>query len=120
VRHLSQRGRAPVARGSGQRIGLPAGFTVLDRADAQDLMAMVRQSLGLADSETRFPMAATCLAIHSRCVNTRQPLAKVLADHYPWCAVHEAALGRLFAAFGEAKLRSTAWTTTTCCWPGGT
>lgn len=96
---------ARLLREEAQRIGLPAGFTVLDRTDAQDLMAMVRQSLGLAASETRFPTAASCVAIHSRCVNTRQPLAKVVAEVYPWCAVHEAALGRLFAAFGEAKLQ---------------
>lgn len=96
---------ARLLREEAARIGLPEGFTVLDRADAQDLMAMARQSLGLATSETRFPMAPTCLSIHSRCINTRQPLATVLAQTYPWCAAHEAALARLFAAFGEAKLQ---------------
>ena len=96
---------ARLLREEAGRIGLPDGFTVLDRADAQDLMALVRQNLGLAHSETRFPMAPTCLAIHSRCVNTRQALAEVLRDCYPWCATHEAALARLFAAFGEAKLQ---------------
>ncbi len=95
---------ARLLREEAQRIGLPPGFTVLDRADTQDLMAITRQSLGLADSATRFPMAPTCLAIHSRCVNTREPLAAVLKSHFPWCALHELALARLFAAFGEAKL----------------
>jgi DNA helicase-2/ATP-dependent DNA helicase PcrA len=96
---------ARLLREEAARIGLPEGFTVLDRADAQDLMAMARQHLGLAASETRFPMAPTCLAIHSRCINTRQPLATVLAQTYPWCTTHEAALARLFLAFGEAKLQ---------------
>jgi DNA helicase-2/ATP-dependent DNA helicase PcrA len=50
-------------------------------------------------------MAPTCLAIHSRCVNTRQPLPAVLAETYPWCQTHETALARLFLAFGEAKLQ---------------
>ncbi len=96
---------ARLLREESGRIGLPETFTVLDRADAQDLMSMTRQALGLADSETRFPLAPTCLALHSRCVNTREPLATVLRDHYPWCATHEAALARLFAAYGEAKLQ---------------
>ncbi len=96
---------ARLLREEAARIGLPAGFTVLDRTDTQDLLAMVRQSLGLAASEVRFPMAPTCLAIHSRCVNTRQPLASVLTQAFAWCSVHEAALGRLFAAFGQAKLQ---------------
>ncbi|MCY7315643.1 MAG: ATP-dependent helicase [Rubrivivax sp.] len=87
------------------RIGLAPGFTVLDRADAQDLMAHTRQAIGLAESEHRVPLAATCLAIHSRCVNTRQTVADVVKSTYPWCLGHEADLARLFAAYGEAKLQ---------------
>jgi DNA helicase II / ATP-dependent DNA helicase PcrA len=95
---------ARLLRDEAARIGLAPGFTVLDGADAQDLMALARQALDLSDSEKRFPMAPTCLAIHSRCVNTRQDLAAVLASHYPWCRDNEADLQRLFAAYGEAKL----------------
>ena len=96
---------ARLLREEAPRIGLAPGFTVLDRADAQDLMAHTRLALGLAEAEHRVPMAPTCLAIHSRCVNTRQPLAGVIKDAYPWCLGHEADLQRLFAAFGEAKLQ---------------
>lgn len=96
---------ARLLREEAGRIGLPAGFTVLDRADAEDLMAIARQSLGLARGETRFPMAPTCLAIHSRCINTQQDLPGVLAESYPWCVAHEAALLRLFAAFAANKLQ---------------
>ncbi|MCW5613121.1 MAG: ATP-dependent helicase [Rubrivivax sp.] len=103
---------ARLLRDDAASLGLDPGFTVLDRGDAQDLLALTRQRLGLAHDETeagaaparrRFPLAATCLAIHSRCVNARAPLAEVLREHYPWCAEHEAALVRLFAAWGEAK-----------------
>jgi DNA helicase-2/ATP-dependent DNA helicase PcrA len=111
---------ARLLREEAARIGLPEGFTVLDRADAQDLMAMARQHLGLAASETRFPMAPTCLAIHSRCINTRQPLATVLAQTYPWCTTHEAAWRACSRPLARPSCSSTAWTTTTCCWPGGT
>ncbi|MEO5734616.1 MAG: ATP-dependent helicase [Rubrivivax sp.] len=91
-------------RDAAPSIGLAPGFTVLDRADAQDLMAMARQSLGLPDSATRFPLPPTCLAIHSRCINTREPLDAVLKAQFPWCAAHAADLQRLFDAFGHAKL----------------
>ncbi len=96
---------ARLLREEAPRIGLASGFTVLDRADAQDLMAHTRQALGLAQSEQRVPLAPTCLAIHSRCVNTRQPLAHVIASTFPWCLGHEADLQRLFAAYGETKLQ---------------
>ena len=94
---------ARLLREEAPRIGLAPGYTVIDRADAQDLMAMARQALGLAASEQRFPMAATCLAIHSRVVNTGAALNQVLRDSHPWCAAHEADLQRLFAAYGDAK-----------------
>jgi len=94
---------ARLLREEAPQLGLPAGFTVLDRGDAEDLMALVRQREGLAEGERRFPLAATCLALHSRQVNTRAPLAAVLEASHPWCRDREADLERLFAAYGAAK-----------------
>ena len=96
---------ARLLREDARHVGLDAGFTVLDRGDAEDLMAQARQVQGLAETtgRTRFPLAATCVAIHSRCINTRAPLAEVLREHFPWCAVHEPALAPLFAAYAAAK-----------------
>ena len=102
---------ARLLREEALRIGLSPGFTVLDRADAQDIMALTRQQMGLAADESdapgrkRFPLAPTCLAVHSRCVNTSQPLAAVLAAQWPWISEHEAALQRLFDAYSDAKLQ---------------
>jgi DNA helicase-2/ATP-dependent DNA helicase PcrA len=50
-------------------VGLDAGFTVLDRSDAADLMNLVRHELGLSRQATRFPTKDTCLAIYSHAVN---------------------------------------------------
>jgi DNA helicase II / ATP-dependent DNA helicase PcrA len=96
---------ARLLREEARQVGLAEGFTVLDRGDAEDLLAQVRQQQGLAATtgRLRFPLAATCLAVHSRCVNTQEPLARVLAQHFPWCAVHEAALLSLFTAYARAK-----------------
>ncbi len=96
---------ARLLREDAHHVGLNPGFTVLDRGDAEELMAQARQARGLAETSgrTRFPLAATCVAIHSRCINTRAPLAEVLREHFPWCAVHEAALAPLFAAYAAAK-----------------
>jgi DNA helicase II / ATP-dependent DNA helicase PcrA len=96
---------ARLLRDEAASIGLAPGFTVLDRADAQDLLALTRQSLGLADSEHRFPLAPTCLSIHSRCVNTRDALHEVLLAQWPWCLAQADRLQQLFAAYAEAKLQ---------------
>ncbi len=100
---------ARLLREHAEVLGLAPGFSVLDRSDAEDLMAMTRQRLGLAaagqtgDSGTRFPLAGTCAAILSRAINTRQPLAELLHSAYPWCASQQAALERLFEAYAQAK-----------------
>lgn len=96
---------ARLLRDEAPRIGLASGFTVIDRADAQDLLGIARQQLGLAESHRRFPLPATCLAIGSRSLNTRQPLAELLLEQYPWCSAHAVALQQLFDAYAQAKLQ---------------
>ncbi len=85
------------------RIGLQESFTILDRADAEDLIAIVRHELGLDATKQRFPTKATCLAIYSRVVNSQAALPDVLERDYPWCVPWEAELVKLFAAYVRAK-----------------
>ncbi|RPI43456.1 MAG: ATP-dependent helicase, partial [Betaproteobacteria bacterium] len=66
-------------------IGLDPSFSILDRADAEDLMDLVRDDLGLSQARSRFPKKSTCLAIYSHCVNAQSALAKTLARAFPWC-----------------------------------
>jgi DNA helicase-2/ATP-dependent DNA helicase PcrA len=65
----------------------------------------VRNELGLAKTEARFPRKDTCLAIYSHTVNARCPLAETLERAFPWCAEWEAELKSLFRAYVEAKQR---------------
>jgi len=94
---------ARLLREYAERIGLPANFTIHNREDSADLMALARHAAGLTDSPSRFPTKATCVAIYSRVVNARTTLAEALGRHFPWTVAHEAALAKLFAAYVEAK-----------------
>jgi len=85
------------------RIGLDDGFTIHDRGDSEDLIGMVRHEIGLDRLEKRFPLKGTCLAIYSRVVNSRDPLAGVLGSLFPWCSDWEAELKTLFGAYVDAK-----------------
>jgi ATP-dependent DNA helicase UvrD/PcrA len=85
------------------RIGLEESFTIHDRGDAEDLMGMVRHEIGLSETKNRFPLKGTCLGIYSRVLNTRDPLAAVLQQTYPWCSQWESELKKLFGAYVEAK-----------------
>ena len=94
---------ARLLRDHAGRVGLSESFTILDRADAEDLLALLRQELGLAAAKSRFPLKGTCLAIYSRVVNSQAPLATVLQEAYPWCGAWEAELKRLFGRYAAEK-----------------
>ncbi len=94
---------ARLLRDYARQIGLAQSFTVIDRGDAEDLLNLARQELGLAKTHKRFPQKATCLAIYSRVVNSRAPLARVLLDGYPWCGQWQHELEALLGAYVKTK-----------------
>jgi DNA helicase-2/ATP-dependent DNA helicase PcrA len=85
------------------RIGLDPSFTIHDRGDSEDLMGLVRHEIGLTQTQKRFPLKGSCLAIYSRVVNSREPLALVLQSTFPWCSEWEDQLKTLFGAYVDAK-----------------
>jgi len=82
-------------------------FSVIDRADSADLLDSVRQELGLAQKEQRFPRKETCLQIYSHRVNTCAPLLRTLEEHFPWCAHWETELMQLYRVYVEQKQHSS-------------
>jgi DNA helicase-2/ATP-dependent DNA helicase PcrA len=94
---------AKLLRLHAETIGLPPSFSILDRGDAEDLLDLVRDDLGLAKTRKRFPKKSTCLAIYSYAVNARTPLLKTLEHAFPWCLEWETALKQLFAAYVDTK-----------------
>src|SRR6266700_309573 len=89
-----------------KHLKLDPQFSVMDRADSADLMDSLRQELGLAAKEQRFPRKETCLQIYSYRVNTQKSLKETLEQQYPWCAQWEADLTRLYRAYVEQKQRA--------------
>jgi DNA helicase II / ATP-dependent DNA helicase PcrA len=89
-----------------KHLKLDPQFSVMDRGDSADLLDSLRQELGLASKEQRFPRKETCLQIYSYRVNTQKPLKETLEQQYPWCAQWEADLTRLYRAYVEQKQRA--------------
>jgi DNA helicase-2/ATP-dependent DNA helicase PcrA len=87
----------------GGALGLPAGFTVLDRTDTADLMDLIRSDLGLGEGERRFPRKETLADVYSRTVNARAKLAEILEREYPWCAEDLEAIRAIFERYLERK-----------------
>jgi len=88
-----------------RHLKLDPQFTVIDRGDSADLMDSIRQELGFATKEQRFPRKETCLQIYSYRVNTQRSLKETLEQQYPWCAQWEADLTKLYRAYVGQKQR---------------
>ena len=73
---------ARLLREQAPRIGLHPDFTIADRADSEDLMGWLRQELGFAQTRQRFPLQRTCIAIHSRVINS--PVRPWSTKAPPW------------------------------------
>ena len=71
----------------GRTVGVEPDFTLLDPADAADLLAMVRDERAEeATPSRRRARKELLVSALSRVVNTQTPLETVLRQHYPWCA----------------------------------
>jgi DNA helicase II / ATP-dependent DNA helicase PcrA len=84
-------------------LGLGAGFAVLDAGDAADLIDLIREEHGHAQSDRRFPRKSTLLDIYSRTVNFQRPLSEVVTEAFPWCEDHIEAMAMLFKAYTARK-----------------
>jgi DNA helicase II / ATP-dependent DNA helicase PcrA len=86
-----------------KHLALDPNFTVLDRADAADLMDVVRHELGFSSKDKRFPRKDACVAIYSYRVNTRLSLKQTLEEQYPWAREWEADLTLLYREYVARK-----------------
>jgi DNA helicase II / ATP-dependent DNA helicase PcrA len=71
-----------VIRRYGDRLGFNAAFTILDRADAEGLIAMLRKQMHPLSSCRAFPKKQTLANIFSRSVNKVAPLEEVVLADY--------------------------------------
>ncbi len=90
-------------RRHGRAVGVPERFTVMDAADAAEMMSLVRSELGLGEKRRRFPRKETLATIYSRVVNAGSPLSDVLGKHFPWCAQEIESVRDVFARYTERK-----------------
>jgi DNA helicase-2/ATP-dependent DNA helicase PcrA len=87
----------------GRSIGVEPGFTILDRGDAEDLIALMRAQLGLNEKDKRFPRKGTIMEMLSKCENTLRSLDEIILDEFGHFADHVEDLGRLQKAYQAAK-----------------
>jgi len=86
-------------------LGLQPGYSVLDPADAADVMDLLRDEHGLAGEgrQERAPRPSTLVDVYSRCVNTARRVADVIATDFPWCVDDTELIGALCKAYVSRK-----------------
>lgn len=90
-------------RRHGRVLGIEPGFTIMDRGDAEDLIALLRAQMGLHEKNKRFPRKGTIAEIYSKCENTLRGLEEIVLDEFSHFADHLDDLGTLQRAYRSAK-----------------
>ncbi len=92
-----------VLRRHGNVMGLKPNFTILDRADLEDVVNLLRTRMGLASRERRFPKKSTLAEVISMARNKRRELAEEIEIDFPHLIEHESEILSLAAKYEEYK-----------------
>ena len=95
-----------ILRRFAKHLGLDPNFTVLDRADAADLMDVIRHDLGYSSKDKRFPRKDSCLSIYSYRINTRLSLKQTIEEQFPWVSEWEQELTRMYREYVARKQKN--------------
>ncbi len=90
-------------RRHGRVLGIEPRFTIMDRGDAEDLIALLRAQMGLNEKDKRFPRKGTIAEIYSKCENTLRGLEDIVLEEFSHFADHLDDLGKLQRAYHAAK-----------------
>jgi DNA helicase-2/ATP-dependent DNA helicase PcrA len=94
---------AGILREYAPTIDFPRSFTILDAADAADVIDLLRSRHGLHRSEERFPRKQTLQSMFSAVVNRQLSLEELLEGKYQTYAGHLEALRRLYRDYQRYK-----------------
>ncbi len=94
-----------VLRRHAPRIGFPHRFTVLDAADAADVLGALRTAGNYPRGERRFPRKRALYNLFSACANRTMALQHVLEEKYPQFAGFLDELREIQHAYADYKKR---------------
>jgi len=85
------------------RLGYENNFTILDQADAEDVVNLIRTRMKYDTKEKRFPRKETLYDLYSRSLNTVTPVKELLAADYPQYLEIENDISVLHGAYVKYK-----------------
>ena len=84
-------------------LGLSSAFAILDRADAESMINLLRKEMDLAVKQRSFPRKGTLANIFSKAVNKVLPLEEVVYQDYPHFLANIEAISALHKAYDARK-----------------
>ncbi len=75
-------------RRHGHHLGFGSSFTIIDRADAEGIINLLKGSLGLTGKERQFPTKRVLINILSGSVNKSIPIDDLIYEHYSHLSEH--------------------------------
>jgi len=90
-------------RKHGSQLGLDPAFGILDRADSENLIGILRQEMQPATKQRSFPRKKTLANIFSRAVNKGRALEEIIESDYPHFEAHLETISRLHRTFEIRK-----------------
>ena len=92
-----------ILRKHAKKIGYDVNFTILDRADAKDLLDKAIKGAGINTKEKKFPKADVLQDVLSYMMNTTKPFAEIITNKYPHLFDLQAEILNVFEVYEKKK-----------------
>ncbi|MCI5224166.1 MAG: hypothetical protein D3924_16220, partial [Candidatus Electrothrix sp. AR4] len=93
-------------RRHGHHLGFSAGFTIIDRGDAEGIVNLLKSSLGLSGGGKRFPSKRVILNLLSGAVNKSRSLEDLIFDTQPHLVEFTDGILTIQKEYSEFKLNN--------------
>ncbi|MGI6655345.1 MAG: ATP-dependent helicase [Desulfobulbus sp.] len=70
-------------RQHGHHLGLGPNFTIIDRADSEGIINLLKSSLGMSGADKRFPSKRVIMNLISGSINKALSMEQIVLDEYP-------------------------------------
>ena len=86
-----------------ESLGYPENFTIIDAADAMDVINLVRSRMDIPKERKRFPKKSTLYSIISSSINKQRTIRETIEDEYPQFVSHLEKIKELNSKYQEYK-----------------
>ncbi|MGD8844943.1 MAG: ATP-dependent helicase [Desulfobacteraceae bacterium] len=92
-----------VLRRHAAKIGFENGFSIIDRSDSENLIALIRKELGITSDERKLPRKSTLANIFSRSINKAISIEEVIDEDYPHFGFQMETIARIRDLYQQRK-----------------